>query len=254
MADENVNVYTALKWDQTAEKLYETGVKNVALYVKNDDGSYRAGVAWNGITSISESPSGAEETALYADDVKYLALRSAEDLGGTIEAYMFPDEWKECDGRASLMDGFPGVDVSQQARRAFGLVYKTTIGNDVQNNDYGYKLHILYNGSVSPSERQYQTINDSPEAITFNWEFSTTPETMPGKLKPASLITLDSTKMKTDAQKAALKKIEEMLYGKDGTPAVEGASATAGTDPKLPTPDELLKILKDAMTTQNPSA
>lgn len=161
----------ALVWDKTGERIYETGDKNLALYVMNDDGTYREGVAWNGLTSISESPSGAEATDLWADDIKYAVMRSSEQYGGTIEAYQSPIQFDECDGSVTNN----GVSVRQQKRRAFGLSYVTTVGNDVQLNDYGEKLHLVYNATANPSDRTYNTINDSPEAITFSWEFTTTP-------------------------------------------------------------------------------
>ncbi len=216
-----------LKWDQTGEKTYETGIDHAVLYPQVA-GAYPKGVAWNGITSVSESPSGAEENAIYADNIKYLVLRSAEDIGFSIEAYTYPDEWEECDGTASIADG---VKIGQQTRKSFGLSYRTKIGNDQDGEDHGYKLHLAYNCSASPSERSYQTVNDSPEAIAFSWEVSTTPVPIEG-YKPASLITIDSTKV--DATKLA--SLEKILYGEDG----EGSSQ--GTDARLPLPDEIMTI------------
>ena len=193
-----------LVWDQTGERLYETGVKQGVLYVFKN-GKYEKGVAWNGLTAVTESPSGAEATALYADDIKYLNLISAEEFGGTIEAYMSPVEFDECDGTASLAEG---VSIGQQTRATFALCYRTALGNDVDGSDYGYKIHIIYGATASPSERAYASINDSPEAMTLSWEFTTTPVSVAG-FKPTSLVTIDSTKV--DATK--LKALEDKLYG-----------------------------------------
>lgn len=180
----------ALQWDKTGERLYETGTKNVALYVMKDNGTYDYGVAWNGVTGITESPSGAEATDLWADDRKYATMRSAEQLGGTITAYMYPDAWKICDGSANISDG---IIAGQQARRMFALAFVSTIGNDIALNDYGEKLHIIYGCTANPSERAYATINDSPSAIEFSWEFTTTPIEVPD-YKPMCSITIDSKK------------------------------------------------------------
>ena len=215
---------SALVWDQTGEKLYETGTKKGVFYAMNENGTYPKGVAWNGLTAVTESPSGAEATDLYADDIKYLSLMSAEEFGGTIEAYMYPDEFAECDGSA---EPTAGVTIGQQSRKAFGMSYVTTIGNDVKGNDYGYKIHLIYGMKVSPSERGYQTINDSPEAITFSWEFTTIPVNVTG-FKPTACITIDSTKV--NAEK--LKTLEDKLYGAEATEA------------QLPLPDEVISILK----------
>lgn len=212
-----------LTWDKTGERYYETGVKNCALYVRNADGSYPSGVAWNGITAVTESPSGAEASPLYADDIKYLNLVSTEELGGTIEAYTYPDEFAECDGSAELVTG---VMLGQQVRKTFGLAYKTTLGNDTEGNDHGYKLHLFYGCLAAPSEKAYATINDSPEAITFSWEFTTTPVEVAG-FKPTANITIDSTKV--DATK--LKAFEEVLFGSDDA------------EPKLPLPNEVAQLL-----------
>lgn len=216
-----------IKWDATGEHLFETGVKNGVLYRQNVSGVYDEGYAWNGLISISESPSGAEATPLYADDIKYLNLMSAEDFGATIEAYTYPDAFAECDGSASLAKG---VTIGQQARKPFGLCYRTTIGNDTDGNDHGYKLHIIYGCLASPSERSYSTINDSPEAITFSWEIKTTPVAVTGA-KPTACLTIDSTKV--DASK--LSALEVILYGKD--PTSEGGED--GVAPRLPLPDEI---------------
>lgn len=222
----------AITWDNTGERLYETGVKNCVLYLKGTSGAYDNGVAWNGITAVTESPSGAEATALYADDIKYLNLMSNEEFGGTIEAYTYPEEFAECDGSGSLADG---VSIGQQTRKQFGLCYRTTVGNDEDGNDYGYKLHLVYNCLAAPSEKAYSSINDSPEAITFSWEFSTTPMTVnvSGKdFKPTAHIEIDSTKVDSNKLDTLLRK----LYGTAGTGSnlEEGAVA-----PVLPTPDEI---------------
>ena len=214
-----------LEWDATGEKLYETGLDRGVLYPINASGVYTDGVAWNGLSSVSETPSGAEANAIYADNIKYLNLYSAEEFGATIEAYTYPDEWAECDGSAELVTG---VVLGQQSRKTFGLCYRTVLGNDVDGDNHGYKLHLLYGCKASPSERQYQTINDSPEAITFSWEITTTPINVSGH-KPVACVTIDSTKV--DATKLA--NLEQILYG---TPASGNAEAIA---PRLPLPDEL---------------
>ena len=174
-----------IKWDSTGERFYETGVKNGVLY-PHTNGEYKNGVAWNGLTSVTENPSGAEATPLYADDTKYLELRSNEEFGVTIEAYTYPDEFAECDGSATL-DGAAGVTIGQQNRKPFGLCYKTILGNDTEKEEYGYKLHLIYGAMASPSEKGYSTVNDSPEAITFSWEVTTTPVAVEG-FKPTSCI------------------------------------------------------------------
>ena len=206
-----------LEWDNTGERYYETGTKNGVLWVMGAGGEsvkktdYGPGVAWNGLTAVTESPSGAEETALYADDIKYLSLRSTEEFGCTIEAYTYPDEFMECDG--SVMPA-AGVVIGQQKRSTFAFSYKTVVGNDTEGNDFGYKLHIIYGCTASPSERAYATINDSPEAITFSWEVTTIPVNVEG-FKPTALVTIDSTKLTTDAEKEALAVLERVLYGGD---------------------------------------
>lgn len=219
-----------LVWDADAQRLYETGTSKGVLYPRNDAGAYPTGVAWNGLTGVTESPSGAEPTDLYADNMKYLTMRSAEDLGATVTAYTYPDEWNQCDGSAEVVDG---MTIGQQSRRSFGLSYQTVVGNDVAGNDYGYKIHILYGATASPSERAYQTINDSPEAIEFSWELTTTPVAVTG-YKPTALVTIDSTNFKTDEAKARLAALEEILYG------------SAEEDPRLPLPDEIKTILSAA--------
>lgn len=215
-----------LVWDATGERKYETGVRNGVLYVMGEGGTYPKGVAWNGLTAVTESPSGAEATALYADDTKYLNLISAEEFGATIEAYTYPDEFAECDGSATLA---AGVTIGQQPRKTFGMSYRTVYGNDVDNESYGYKLHLIYGAVAAPSEKAYATINDSPEAITFSWEVKTTPVNVTGH-KPTASLTIDSTKV----DKAKLTKIEEILYGKDEIEA------------RLPLPDEIIQILQAA--------
>lgn len=225
-----------LVWDKTGEHYYETGVKNGVLYPMSASGTYPKGVAWNGLTAITESPSGAEATALYADDIKYLNLMSNEEFGATVEAYTYPDEFAECDGSASLTEG---VYIGQQARKTFGLCYRTTLGNDSKGNDYGYKLHIIYGAMASPSEKAYSTINDSPDAITFSWELSTTPVAV-ANFKPTASLTIDSTKV--DSVKLA--KLEEILYGKDGTGEDQ---STGAVDPRLPLPDEIANIMKGSV-------
>lgn len=215
-----------LVWDKTGERLYETGVKQGVLYPMDAKGTYPKGVAWNGLTNVTESPSGAEATALYADDIKYLNLMSNEEFGGTIEAYTYPDEFAECDGSASLA---AGVYIGQQPRKTFGFCYRTTLGNDVESNAHGYKLHLVYGALASPSEKAYATINDSPEAITFSWEFSTTPVNVTG-FKPTACLTIDSTKV--DPGKLAA--LEKILYGDD---------ADEATTARLPLPDEVAQVL-----------
>lgn len=222
-----------IKWDNTGERLYETGVKNGVLYPIQTGGTYSKGVAWNGLTAVTESPSGAEATPLYADDIKYLNLMSNEEFGCTVEAYTYPDEFAECDGSAALAEG---VMIGQQKRKTFGLCYRTSLGNDVDGTDYGYKLHLVYGCLAAPSEKAYATINDSPEAITFSWEVSTTPVNVTG-FKPTSCITIDSTK--ADSEK--LTALEDILYGKDAGP--EGTPAAV--DPRLPLPDEVAQLMAE---------
>lgn len=212
-------------WDNTGERLYETGVRNGVLYPIQTDGTYSKGVAWNGLISVTESPSGAEATPLYADDIKYLNLISAEEYGSTIEAYTYPDEFAECDGSASIATG---VNIGQQPRKTFGMCYRTVVGNDVENDNYGYKLHLVYGALAAPSEKAFSTINDSPEAITFSWEVSTTPVNVTG-FKPTASLTIDSTKV--DAAKLA--SLEAILYGSESE------------DARLPLPDEIATLMSD---------
>lgn len=211
-----------LVWDAVGTRLYETGDDHAVLYPQKSDGTYDKGVAWNGITAITQSPSGAESTPLYADNIKYVDLRSAEDFGMTIEAYTYPDEWAECDGSKEVA---PGVYAGQQSRRSFGFSYRSLLGNDTELDNHGYKLHLIYNGTAAPSEKSYQTVNDSPSAITFSWEVKTTPIAIEG-YKPTAELSIDSTKV--DAAKLA--QLEDLLYG------------TASEDASLPTPDEVVAI------------
>lgn len=214
-----------LSWDGVGEKLYESGVDHGVLYIPNGSGVYDTGFAWNGLVSVTESPSGAEPNPQFADNIKYLNLLSAEEFGGTIEAFTYPAEFGQCDGSA---EPEPGVVVGQQARKSFGLCYRTKIGNDVDGADHGYKLHLIYGALVSPSEKAYQTINESPEAITFSWEFTTTPAPVTG-LKPTSVIVIDSTLVDS----ADLAALELVLYG----------NSTGPVQPKLPTPDEVITMM-----------
>ena len=225
-----------IEWDKTGEHLFETGVSKGVLYTMGESNTYNNGVAWNGLTSISESPEGAETTALYADNIKYLNLISAEDYKGTIEAYTYPDEFYACDGSAEVVTG---ITIGQQARNKFGICYRTELGSDAKN-ELGYKLHIVYNCSASPSERQYETVNDSPEAITFSWEFSTTPVNIEGH-KPSATVVIDSTKI--DKEKLAL--LEAALYGTDNTEQITTISAVISNfdgKPTLLLPDQIVAL------------
>lgn len=222
---------TALEWDNVGERLYETGVDRGVLYHPDNAGQYNDGFAWNGLTTVTESPSGAEANPQYADNIKYLNLYSAEEFGGTIEAYTYPDEFAENDGTARPS---AGVSVGQQSRRSFGLCFRTRVGNDVDGTDHGYKLHLVYGATASPSEKAYASINDSPEAIAFSWEFATVPVSWSGG-KPTSLIVVDST----EVDPAALAALEAELYG------------DVGSDPRLPLPDEVVTLLGGAATVVN---
>lgn len=210
-------------WDNTGERLYETGVRQGVFYPLSAEGKYDGGIAWNGLTAVTESPSGAEANPLYADDIKYLNMMSAEEFGATVEAYMYPPEFAECDGSAAIANG---VYIGQQPRKTFGLCYRTVLGNDTENDNYGYKIHIIYGAMASPSEKAYSTINDSPEAITFSWELTTTPVNVTG-FKPTASIVIDSTK----CDKAKLAALEAILYGSDDA------------EPRLPLPDEIASIM-----------
>ena len=211
-----------LIWDKSGDRFYETGVSKGVLYVQ-DGATYGEGVVWNGLTAITESPSGAEASPLYADDIKYLNLISAEEFGGTIEAYTYPDEFKACNGEGELATG---VTIGQQVRKGFGLCYRTILGNDAESNNHGYKIHIIYGAQASVSERAYASVNESPEAITFSWEFTTTPVEVSG-FKPTSIVVVDSTKV--DATKLAA--LEAVLYGSESE------------EPRLPTPDEIVTLI-----------
>lgn len=218
-----------LVWDKVGERFYETGVDHGVLYPIQANGSYTKGVAWNGLSAVTESPSGAEPSPIYADNIKYLNMMSAEDFGGTIEAYTSPDEFAECDGSIEVA---PGAFAGQQSRKVFGLSYRTIIGNDIDSNDHGYKLHLVYGCLASVSEKAYSSINDSPEAIAMSWDFSTTPveitKSVEGKkLKPTAILTLDSTKVNSEKMKA----LEKILYGDEGA------------EPRLPLPDEVITLL-----------
>ena len=218
-----------LVWDQAGQKLYENGVDQGVLFVQAANGTYQSGVAWNGLTAVNQSPSGGDANPLYADNIKYLDLRSAEDFGATVEAYTYPDEFAVCDGSAEIA---PGVMAGQQARRSFGFSYRTLIGNDTEGDAHGYKIHIIYNATVSPSEKSYGTVNDSPDAINFSWELTTTPISVTG-FKPTAHIEIDSTKVDS----AKLTTLENLLYG------TENAEST------LPLPDRLVEIFSTSGTT-----
>lgn len=224
---------SALEWDKVGERRYETGVDRGVLYIPDGAGVYASGYAWNGLVSVSESPSGAEATPMYADNIKYLNLISAEEFGATIEAYTYPDEFAQCDGSAAPT---VGIAIGQQSRKAFGLAYRTRIGNDVDYTDYGYKLHLIYGALAAPTEKAYSTINDSPEAITFSWEVTTTAVNVPG-FKPTATLTIDSTKVDS----AALAALEAILYG------------TPGDDPRLPLPAEVIALFSATITEVTPT-
>lgn len=225
---------TKLLWDAPGQHFYETGVDHGVLYMPDEAGDYNDGVAWNGLTTVTETPAGADSTPQYADNIKYLNLISVETFGGTIEAFTYPDEFAQYDGQATPT---PGISVGQQNRKIFGLSYRTRLGNDVDGTDHGYKLHLVYGAQASPSEKAYATINDSPEAISFSWEFSTTPVAVTD-LKPTALLTIDSTKV--DA--TALTNLETILYGAEGT------------DPRLPLPDEVIGLFSGTVTEVTPTA
>ena len=214
-----------LIWDEVGQRFFETGVKNGVLYVQNNDGSYANGVVWNGLTAITESPSGAEETPLYADDVKYLTLRSAEEFGATIEAFTYPEEFEQCDGSAQIA---AGITVGQQARKAFALCYRTAVGNDIQGQEFSYKLHIIYGCTVAPSEKSYSTINDNPEAITFSWELSTVPVPVDG-FKPTASLVIDANKVEA----GKLQLLENALFG------------DAENEATLLLPNQIMELMKN---------
>jgi hypothetical protein len=218
-------------WDKTGERFYEMGVDRGVLYVQDDQGNYPNGVAWNGLIGVTESPTGAEPTPVYADNIKYLNLMSVEEFEASIEAYTYPEEFEECDGSAELVSG---VTLGQQPRKAFGLCYRTKLGNDLEGDDYGYKLHLIYGAKAAPTEKGYETINDSPDAITFSWDITTTPVPVTG-FKPTSTLVIDSTKV--DPEKLAA--LEEILYGSEEEEA------------RLPLPDEVLTIIQGLGLTWN---
>ena len=215
-----------LVWDQYGKRLYETGVDHGVLYPIQTGGVYSKGVAWNGLTAVTESPSGADVNDIYADNMKYLGLVGAEKFGATVEAYTYPDEFAECDGSVELVKG---ATIGQQNRKVFGMVYRTVIGNDVDGNEHGYKLHLIYGATAAPSEKAYNTINEDPEAITFSWELSTTPVNVTGH-KPTASLTIDSTK----ADPTKLAELEKILFG------------DTETEPRLPLPDEIAQLLNVA--------
>lgn len=218
-------------WDETGKRYYEAGVRQAVLYPQSSDGTYPSGVAWNGVTAVTESPSGAEASPLYADDIKYLNLMSAEEFAATIEAYTYPDEFAQCDGSSELTIG---VAIGQQKRKAFGLCYRTALGNDVEGADFGYKLHIIYGCMATPSEKGYSTINNDPDAIAFSWEVSTTPVNVTG-FKPTASLTINSTKVDADKLKA----LEKILYGSDAGPSGTPTAVVA----RLPLPDEIATLM-----------
>lgn len=225
---------SALVWDAIGEHYFETGVDHGVLYPLNAQGTYTPGVAWNGLTSVSESPEGAEATAIYADNIKYLNLFSVEEFKATVEALTYPDEFAECDGSAFVADG---VSIGQQPRKTFGMCYRTRVGNDVADDQLGYKLHLIYGAKASPSEKQYQTVNDSPETTNFSWSIDTVPvpvldeNNVPMDYKPTSVLIVDSTKLTTQAQKAKLAELEAILFGGENT------------DPRLPLPGEVIRLI-----------
>ncbi len=222
-----------LVWDEVGKRFYETGVDHGVLYIPTSAGVYSTGVAWNGLTAVTESPSGAEATPQYADNINYLNLVSVEEFGGTIEAFTYPDEFGQCDGTA---EPIPGLRVGQQSRKTFGLSYRTKVGNDVDGSDHGYKLHLVYGCLAAPSEKAYATVNDTPEAMALSWEFTTTAVEVPN-LKPSALLTVLSTDFTTEPQKAALTALEDALYG---------TSDGGGTGPRLPLPAEVITLLTPA--------
>jgi len=229
---------SVIQWDQVGERLYETGVDHGVLYIPDNAGNYDTGEAWNGLTTVTESPTGAEASPQYADNIKYLNLISAEEFAATIEAFTYPDSFAQCDGSAEPQ---PGITIGQQTRKQFGFSYRTKIGNDTEGLKYGYKLHLIYNALAAPSEKAHATINDSPEAITFSWELTTTPVTVGNvggtEYDPTATLTIDSTKVNA----AALQELEDILYG------------TAGTDPRLPLPAEVIALFSGTVTVVNPT-
>lgn len=228
-----------LIWDASGERFYELGVSHGVLYPVSNTGTYPSGVAWNGLTGVTENPSGAEATKLWADNINYLSLYSAEEYGATIEAYTYPDEFMECDGSATLV---PGVSVSMQPRKGFGFSYRTKVGNDTIGQEFAYKLHLIYGCRASPSQRQYATINESPETVTFSWEITTTPVAVSG-FKPTAHLVIDSRDFSTEAAQAKLKAFEDVLYGRNAVEATTGVEAVEATIARLPLPDEVKTLL-----------
>ncbi len=237
------NKMGAITWDAVGEHYYETGVDRTVLYPVSTTGTYPLGVPWNGVTSISESPSGADANKQYADNINYITLYGVEEVGGTIEAFTYPDEFMACDGSVSAVSG---VRIGQQIRQGFGLSYQTKIGNDTIGQDYAYMIHLLYGCRASPAERSYETINDSPEAITFSWEFTTTPVEVTGyDYKPTSIITIDSRHFTDGAALAAFNTFKEILYGRDAQAAnpETGTAEVTALVPRLPLPAEVIDLL-----------
>lgn len=225
----------ALVWDTIGERYYQTGIEQAVLYPVDTNGTYTEGIAWSGITSVSESPSGADANKQYADNINYITLYSVEEYSGTIEAFTYPDEWMQCDGSLSPAN-VPGILIGQQPRKGFGLSYITKIGNDTVGQDLAYKIHLVYGCRASPSDRSFESVNDSPEAITFSWEFTTTPVAVEG-YQPTSLLTIDS-RMFTDANATKLTDFLKVIHGSDGTGNSDGTTA------RLPLPDEVIDLLK----------
>lgn len=232
-----------IKWDQVGEKFFETGVDQCVLFLQNSDGTYADGVGWNGITAINENPSGADEQKFYADNIVYGSIRGTEDFGATIEAFTYPDEFEKCDGSATPV---AGVSLGQQSRKPFGLVYRTLVGNDTDGTDHGYKLHFIYNATVSPSEKNHETVNDSPEMANPSWDLTTTPIPVSGTdpdtgkpYKPTSHVVVDSTKFTTTAAQARLKALEDLVYGVDA----DATHSIEDSDPTLPTPNQIITML-----------
>lgn len=218
-----------LVWDEVGKKIYETGADHAVLYLIDQNNEYSTGVAWNGLLGFDENPSGAEATKLWADNINYATMFSAEEYGGTIRAYTYPDEFEQCDGSATLVEGYPGASIRQQERKVFGFAYRTKVGNDTIGDDYGYKLHLIYGCKASPSAQTHDTVNDSPSAVEFSWEVSCTPVPVTG-FKPTCVVEIDSTRF-TPQTKSKLESLEDILYG------------TALEDPKLPLPDVIKTIL-----------
>ena len=236
-----------LQWDKTGERLYETGLDRGVLYVMGDNSEYEDGVPWNGLTAVNENPSGAESNPLYADNQKYVNLISTEDFGATVEAYTYPEEFEVCDGSAEIATG---IIIGQQTRRAFGMAYRTLIGNDVLGQDFGYKIHLIYGAQASPSEKNRQTVNDNPDAVSFSWDVTTTPVAVPGYKTTAHLV-IDSTK--TTARRLAM--LEDVIYGRDYVPGSPIADPIEALNARLPSPEDILTIIRtNSIYTEEPEA